>query len=424
MIRHVSLRLGLYAGALFITTLVSASARAQTVPDCANLGIDPAGTPVVYLAGSTAVKPVLKELSTTFVGLSSPIRIIYAAPASCAGLSDVVTPTPVTGTASYWDASKTETNCNLPTTGGGQIVDIGLSDVYPTTCDGVTIPSNFKDFHGPIQVMNFVVPPSSRENAISSEAALIVYGFGGNGTVINPWNLNAVIFQRPDTSGTRRMIGKAIGLDSGKWRGNPNLNGTNGTNGSTDMLNSVAGAESTNPNEAIGTLASDVADSNRAGTSPVKILAFQPKGQTCAYYPDSTSSTSNFDKRNVRENKYPIWGPVHLVTKVDGTTGAPAKAEVATIINYFTSTGLSTADKQKVIDAEIGAHTIPACAMKVQRSTEVSVSDTATPFTPDEPCGCYYEFKANGAAPSSCTACADDSPCGGGKCRYNYCEAK
>ena len=51
----------------------------------------------------------------------------------------------------------------------------------------------------------------------------------------------------------------------------------------------------------------------------MKVLAFQADqvaGQTCGYFPDSTANT--FDKLNVRQGRYDIWGPLHFITAVDG----------------------------------------------------------------------------------------------------------
>jgi hypothetical protein len=323
----------------------------------------------------------------------------------------VVTAKGETATGTYWSDAGVESPCDVDAV-AGQVPDIGLSDVFPSTCDGVTVPAGFKDFKGPVQVMTFIAAPSSKETAISAEAAFVVFGFGGVGSTVAPWSDKNFLFQRPDTSGTRRMIGKAIGLDIGKWHGTEKK-------GSGDVLSAVHNADGTNANGSLGILAADFADTNRSGASAIKVLAFQPKGETCSYFPDSTNLT--LDKANVRAGKYPIWGQLHLLTKAD--TGVPNNAAAVTVVKYFTREGLDTATKQKMIDTEVAAHTVPWCAMKVTRDGEVGVT-TTTAYAPDEPCGCYFELKAGGAASSSCKSCSDDTTCGAGKCRYGYCEAK
>jgi ABC-type phosphate transport system substrate-binding protein len=398
----------LLAMAAVAATMTTETPARAANPPCATTGLT--GTPV-YIAGSSAVKPVLKQISNTMAGLGTPVRIIYQSVSSCTGLSDVVTPVGEKKTGTYWDDAGTELSCDVDAV-AGQVPDIGVSDVFASTCDGVTLPATYKDFLGPVQVMTIVAPPSSKETSISAEAARVIFGFGGQGTMIAPWTDPTVIFQRPDTSGTRRMIGKAIGLDIGKWHGQEKT-------ASTDVLAAVHNADATNPNGGLGILAADLADTNRTGASAIKILAFQPAGTTCASWPDS-SYPGSFDKKNVRDGSYPIWGPLHIVAKVDAG-GAVANPLAKVFIDQLTHTGLDEAATKTMIDNEYAAHVVPQCAMKVARDGEVGVVSTK-PYTPDAPCGCYYDFKATGA--SSCTVCTDNGPCGAGKCRFGYCEAR
>jgi len=104
--------------------------------------------------------------------------------------------------------------------------------------------------------------------------------------------------------------------------------------------------------------------------------------------------------------------------EVDATK-KPTNADAAKFIGYFTGDVKPPANVN-LMDLEITSHTVPACAMKVQRTTELG--DT-TPYTPKEPCGCYFERKANGS--TKCDACAMDTDCTGSAkhCRFGYCEA-
>src|SRR5262249_38272776 len=158
------------------------------------------------------------------------------------------------------------------------------------------------DFFGPNQVMNFVVPTASSQTLISAEAAYFVFGFGMAGKA-DPWTDETFIFQRSATSGTQAMIAAAINLPPTQRKGVSEAK-------SSDMLAAVS--MSTAPEKTIGILASDVADQNR---TTVKILAYQHYKQECAWLPDSSSTS--FDKINVRDGHYPIWGPLHLLSKVD-----------------------------------------------------------------------------------------------------------
>jgi ABC-type phosphate transport system substrate-binding protein len=377
---------------------------------------------VVYFTGSTAAKPMIKEVSKLLAARPSPIRMIYQSVGSCQGLSDFTTNTKEPKTGTYWD----ETNGNVdlacdPPDVAGITPDVAISDVFPTSCSNITLGANQKDFPGSAQIFDFVVPPSSKENAISMESAFVVYGFGGQTNVVSPWGDPAFIFLRdPTKSGTYAMTTKLLALAPTKMKGT-----IPGAGGSQDVLNAVHGADAQNANGAIGILSSDWADANRSGASAVKILAYQHKGAACGMFPDSTRTA--LDKLNVRMGLYPFWGPIHYVTTVDGG-GTPVSATVAAALSYFTREGLTDeATKKSMIDYEIAGFTVPQCAMKVKRTAEVAPTDSGlVSYTPAEQCGCYFEFKATGSAPSTCKSCSDDTGCSGAtpKCHFGYCEAQ
>jgi ABC-type phosphate transport system substrate-binding protein len=364
-------------------------------PDCSTL---PGST---YITGSSAVKPLVAGLAKALAGTTT---LIYKGQGSCTGVDAILNGTKITGTASYWDNTGTENTCNLSL--AGDVADVGVSDVFATTCPMVTsLPADVGDFFGPNQVMSFVVPTASSQTMISAEAAYFVYGFGMAGMAA-PWTDETFIFQRSATSGTQAMIATAINVPPNKWKGVMESSSGN-------MLSALVAAATTGPEKAIGILASDVADANR---DKVKILAYQHFKQDCAWLPDS--SATSFDKLNVRDGHYPIWGPLHLLAKVD-TNKVPVKPDAANLIGYFTGK-VATPAGVNLLDLEIAAHTVPACAMKVQRTAELG---PVSAYTPAQPCGCYFEAKAN--ASTTCAACAKDSDCTGSAthCRYGYCEA-
>jgi hypothetical protein len=182
------------------------------------------------------------------------------------------------------------------------------------------------------------------------------------------------------------------------------------------------------------------------GGAPVtlKALAFQAKGQSCAFYPDSSSSSA--DKINVRQGRYDIWGPEHLVVAVDGNNSPVGRnnntAAVVAVINALTATmsgpasasmdagsnGLTETEVGTIIDAisaKAGSGgSIPWCAMEVSRTAEIGpLSSYPSPY----PCICRYEH-ATGATNHSCTACMADADCADAgasltHCRYGFCEA-
>jgi ABC-type phosphate transport system substrate-binding protein len=411
------------------------NAHAQTAPACSSFN----GGSVVYFDGSTAVQPALQALSQTFAGLTPPIGIVYQSVGSCQGNIDLLTPSPQKGAAVYLDpTSGKAVACTLTDPINGQLPDIAVSDVFPATCianiAGVPpIPaSGYKEFLGPIQVMTFVTRKESLQSSISADAAYTVFGFSGQSPYqVMPWTDPTQMWVRKSTSGVINMISTAIGLAPTKWVG-----GDTGTNAAQHVTSGgvLAGVQnSQNADASIGILAADLADSYRnpaapdGGTPPpaIKILAYKHKGQSCGWLPDSDST--HFDKINVRQGRYAIWGPLHFIVPVDGT-GTPTNSKVATLLKYFAAVGpnpdatLTAADKKLMIDAEANAFTIPWCAMQVQRTAD---SQLPTPFQPTEPCGCYYESK-KASIVSTCKVCTVDTDCSGStpKCRYGFCEAK
>ena len=399
------------AAALAAAAAVTASAREASAINCNDASIK---NPV-YVTGSSAAEPILARLNTILLAQNPPVTIVYQKPGSCAGLTAIAgTPTALTGTATYgWDGTFTaNATCTMQTPGPNP--DVGVSDVFPATCPNVTLAATQKEFQGPIQTMTFIVPVAQMtESAMSAEAAFAILGWAGTGMHdVAPWTKSTVIYRRNQNSGTQQMISAAIGLSAAKWVGMD-------AGGSGPVITGV-GTTSAADLATLGIVATDQADAHR---DKVKVLAYQHKGQSCGYLPDSTAMAK--DKINVREGRYAIWGPLHLVTNVDGQgmpTGNTA-ASVIALINEFTRNGLAAADVKAAIDVEIAAHVIPQCAMKVARTSEIGAEMS---FQPDVPCGCYFESQTGGAS-ASCKTCTMDTDCTAAPnthCRYGYCEAK
>jgi hypothetical protein len=309
-----------------------------------------------------------------------------------------------TATLSYWDGTGTEAKCTVATTGKGAIADVGISDVFATTCFPLPggLPSNVQDFLGPVQSMTFVVPKNSPEKSISAEAAYYVFGFGPDSGV-TPWTDRTWILHRDDQSGTQRMIGAAIGVPPDRWRGTV-------TTSSTDLLTRLTGAGTGAPS--LGILSVDIAQGNRG---VLNILAYQHFGQSCGYYPDRAAAGN--EKLNVRDGHYAIWGPLHLFTRVTAG-GYPVSSAAGDVIGYVTGTKVPPSGLD-IIALEAQTHVVPQCAMRVKRTQEMG---PMTPFAPSGACGCYYEKVANGA--TSCKTCLSpqDCPASAPACNYGYCE--
>jgi hypothetical protein len=201
------------------------------------------------------------------------------------------------------------------------------------------------------------------------------------------------------------MLGAAIGVPPDRWKGQV-------ATSSGDLVTKITG--STKPEATIGILTAEVAGANRATLST---LAYQDTDQTCGYWPDSTAS--GFDKSNVRDGHYAVWGPLHLLTKLDGM-GYPINKGAGDVIAYLTGTKIAPGGFD-LIALLAGASIIPACAMQVRRVSELG---PLTSFAPERACGCYFEEVATGK--TSCKACMSDVECGetAPKCNYGYCETQ
>ena len=145
----------------------------------------------IYVAGSTALEPLLKAIGPGVTGGASPYVIIYEKTlGSCGGVGLVTGSMPIPhGNPMFYvplgaDGTTNKT-CTYPTTAptpADPPFTVVLSDVDSKLCPGSpALPTGFKDFHGPVNDMVFVVPPMSQQKAISAEQAYLMLGLGADG---------------------------------------------------------------------------------------------------------------------------------------------------------------------------------------------------------------------------------------------------
>jgi ABC-type phosphate transport system substrate-binding protein len=392
--------------------LTSSAVRAAP-PDCSTVAAD--ATKIVYVAGSTALRPLLKNLGPLVAAQSTNnYTIVYQGSGSCNGVNGIVDGSykiAAGATINYYPSTYTDPTQPEPTCtiSAATALDMGISDVFVPTCTGAATPSGVGDFLGPAQAMAFVVPAGSTQTAITAEEAYVLWGFGGTASTSmtsTPWIDQTVQFKRPDSSGTKRILAAAIGVPFNKWKGTEKA-------GSGDVFNAVS--TSTSAEATIGILGMDYVDAS-TNRSSVKQLALAAYGQKYAYYPDSTQSAR--DKRNVRDGHYAGLGYAHLIASTDAS-GAATKAGVKYLVDVITGkVNLSSASYDPIKVIAKNANLIPLCAMKVQRSAE---GGDFSAYDPAAPCGCYYE-SLFGTPPASCVSCT--TSCATGICRNGYCEAK
>ena len=408
------------AGASVLTQALFTTTPAKAAnPLCTSL-------PGVFIvSGSSAVQPTIAALGQK-LGASGTSTLVYSKQGSCTGVAAILgSPPSAAGTALFWDpttTAKTPATCDMP---ASTPVDVGVSDVFATSCPTVkgsdltnASVGDFHDFFA--QVMEFIVPAASDQTAISAEAAYLTFGFGDSGAT--PWDNQKQFLIRNNTSGTQIMLSKAIGLDVNKWIGFDE--GGAGTVFNDIKAHQIPDPANTamringDPKKMIGIVSSGEAD---ADTVNVKRLAFQATGQTCAFWADS--GVSEKDKKYVRDGHYPVWGPLHVLAKVDAN-GDPTSDGAKKVIDFLSA---SDRESTETLDLEIDNHVVPLCAMNVTRRSELGPMSS---IQPTGACGCYFDKKTKaGGAPAECTVCTkanEATVCKGERttCNYGFCEVK
>ena len=406
MIRRTGVSPAIRAARALVASLAAASTLAISAPASAVLCTDLPSPVFVTGGGKVAVSNLGKVLA------SSGITVVYKLQGSCLALDAILNGTPLTGKldegGAYYDATGDHL-CDFDD--AGNTADLAVSDVFASTCFDLPngLPQGVGDHFGPVEAYAFVVPKASKQRSISRAAAYFVYGFGSDSGV-EPWTDEALIFQRGASSGTQHMMSLAIDVPAEVWRGFT-------TASSADV---VAKLTMASPAEkAIGILTTEVAgtDANRL---VVNQLAYQDTDQSCGYWPDSTPTS--LDKRSVRDGHYSIWGPLHLLTRIDPKTGFSLNKSAGDLVGYLNGTK-APPNGFDLISLLAVTNLVPQCAMQVSRDSELG---PLISFAPAQACGCYFEQAATGTAPTSCKPCSTDMECGTDlpHCNYGFCEAQ
>jgi hypothetical protein len=408
----VSLRLrtGCLAAAV-AASLATVASSAEAAP-CSDLALN---APHVVIENGDTQEPLLKVLGQKLANSAQPLRILYVNKSTCLLAADAfqgttipqTTPLSYTPTAAEdpsWDPSKPSPTCDPDP--DGFAIDLAIGATYLTSCKNLPAqPATVAVLEGPIQGYGFTVPAASSQTAITAEEAYFAFGFPQATGQVEPWSDEGLRFIRAATASTALTCASNIGLDPAKLQGTlltPDRSGS--------VLNALGSAET--PEKAIGLLGVDIYDQHR---DAIKLLAFRAFGQRHAYFPDSTST--RFDKANVRDGHYVPWSPTEYIVKVDGA-GALVNADVKRIVDLIS--GVRQDPDVDGLAAVVSRSLVPKCAMKVSRGYD---GGPLSLYEDPEPCGCYFDSIAPGGA-STCTQCVDDATCGAGKCRRGYCEER
>ncbi len=407
-------------------------ADAGPAPSCTSLP----GKVVYVLSGDTQ-EPLLKALGRKLRD-SANITLAYQLTGSCTLSPALYNNTPIpkntnmfyipsTAENPCWTTAQPESVCTTDANNGTP-PDLGISALFPSSCAGLGAPpAGIGSFIGPIQAYTFIVPTAEftgGQTSISAEEAYYAFGDGVNNPVTvggnAEWNVPSQFFLRPASKSTLVATAKNIKLTPAQMT---LVTGDGGTSDGRQLLATSAqvfsGVAASTSAQAIGILGDEIYDSKRG--AGVDVLAFSAFGQNAAYYPDST--TSSFDKQNIRDGHYSLWSPTVYIAPVDGS-GVPTNAAVKYITDLVLGNPTTGYNGGAPIDG-IGTVTkvglTPSCAMQVTRAGD---GQPLTPSTPSSPCTCYFLSKipGTGTLPASCVACSASSPCTTGTCSNGYCE--
>lgn len=395
------------------------STNTEPPPPAPACPIDTKSNPVMVL-GATGF-----PMETIAKAMGSAATVFYQEKGSCEGVATMVLNQKITGEVVYFDADGTKNRCTLQEP---HPADITLSALFAQTCanqsglaEPVALPGDVQDFLGPVSPVMFATPATSKERAISAEAAYKVYGFGAQSGV-SPWANENHIFRRRASSGNQQTVALTLGLPADALRGRD-------SSGSSAMLKALL--ESSAPQRTIGISSSEVVDTNR---DVMKTLAFKHYKQPVAFYPDSDQA--NLDRRNVRDGHYFMWMPLHVLTRTsggdpvavpnaaldpDGSRKAARDAAVKRLVYVMASRQQAPVPSVDLFGALKRNGTVPQCAMKVRRSKEGAPLET---YAPAVSCDCAFEAALPGTTRPECKPCKDSSTCSSGKatCSFGYCE--
>ncbi len=381
---------------------------------CLNLASP--GSPAVYVAGSTAAEPLVRQLAQSLTRDDpTKLTIIWQMKSSCGGAEAVARDTMpascatgacITGKALAWTVDPRDlqpAECELDLKGNK--VDLAISDVAPSLCPGLAGPpiTGVLDTLGPVSAYGVVMAAQAGETAIHAEEAHFVFGVGKSAGV-KPWQNDATIALPGDNNAGQLLLGQQIKLSPGRFHGVPAPT-------PEDVVTTLYGE----PASGIGILPTTLVDKRR---DQVKLLAFQAMLQRGAFYPDRKSNS--FEKQNVRDGHYPLWGYMHLLQRADPANPTKPLSPNGARLAGLLQGAMPVAGKDTLL-LQVQAGFIPQCAMKVSRT-----SDTAplTPLVAPLSCHCWFEKNVPGGI-SSCVPCMDGKTCAAGTaCRRNLCEVQ
>lgn len=370
---------------------------------------------VAYVAVAPSAEAYVEKVTSLLRrNDSTPIAVVWQVVPACRAV-EVVAKDSIPGTcaegaclsgkANVWTQDPKDRlpgTCDLATT--GTKIDLAIADVFPQTCPAfsVTPPVGILSSPGPVSPYAFVMSPRATESAISAQEAHFVYRLGQQAE-IRPWLNSASIWVLGERDAGQLLLAPRIKLPAARWNGKI-----------AASYNEVFTGLQADPIAGLGLLPTTVIDKRR---TEVRTLAFQTIGQHGAFFPDGKQA--RFDKANVRDGHYPLWGYLHMIVRANPSMPTvPLSPVAARLTDVFLGKAMAGSQDPTLLQVQSGL--VPACAMHVSRT-----SDT-TPLVPSQPkdaCPCFFETNMPGGK-LLCSECPGGIACATGTCRRNYCEVE
>ena len=393
----------LFILALFASTAYAAEPQCPaTPPQCSAL------TNPVYIQAGDTQENLLKRLGRALRDESHPITLVFFLSGSCTNIDNFYHQNaPWTSTtktlyipSTVEDPGWLPSNAECPCVANGQLPDVANSALFVSSCTTEMPASTIVEVNGATQAYVMAVPKASSQTAITYEEAYFVFGFGMAGMVM-PWIDETEMFIRTITKSTLLTWAANISVPGNKWKGTM-------FPASSDVVTHLSTAA--NPEAAIGILGAEVYDADRSFLTE---LAFRAKDQYAAYFADSTSTS--FDKQNVRDGHYTVWSPTVWMYNVDGSNN-PVKADAKYVVDLISAHPVVSPPSFDVttIIARVGL--VPDCAMRVTRDFD---GGPLRLYKPAVSCTCKYLADVD---VSPCDTCDAQHACATGVCRNGYCE--
>lgn len=406
--RSLGLAVGPQVAAVVVTGTFPASALAAP---CA----DEVTGKAIYGAGGSAITPTLKNVAIALQNVPEKQRltVLFHDPGACAGYDLWRVPDPtLEASFRYWNVDGVEHTCEAPQS----VIEFAHMGNTPALCPGnVPLPSDARQFVGPVQTINLITHADSSQDKVSAEALYHIFGLGPGveERQVAPWTNENAIYVRRTNSFVHQLVAGSVQVPAANFR-LPEAQFLQRNQEIVDAIDIFGDAG--NPEATLGYVSGSNAGAGE-DAGQIKSLAYQHFEQSCALLPDS--SPIRRDKLNVRTGQYWLWTPAWFFARVDGD-GAPLNSHVGDLIHWFDGTEEPPdgADVQELI-AQSGD--VPLCAMHAIRS-EGDLSPVQS-FAPDAPCHGWYEYVATGS--TAYQACDDTDECDGDGevCRLGFCEA-